>query len=311
LSGLNTYTGGTTIEGGSISVGQDLNLGASGAITLQGGELLTTGPTFSTLRAIVLSGAGPNTLAAATGTSATYNGALTGTALQVGDLTGNGNNGTVILRGGVMNTYSGVTSIVGGATLNVDTDAELGAGGGLTLDNGKLTTSGDLSGSFETARAIVLNAGGVTLAAPDTTIDRTATFDGGISGIGGLTIGDANGAGLTVILNNTDNNYSGGTTVTGGAILQIASDAELGLFNTGVTLAGGTLQTVTDGFVTFRPIALLAFGNIPSTLVSGFDATAFYNGAITGSGGLTIGGGVVVLNAVNTYFGGTTIQNAT
>jgi autotransporter-associated beta strand protein len=77
LSGVNTYTGGTTIEGGVISVASNDNLGATtGGLILQGSELLTTTSAFNTDRRVVLSGGGPNTLAAATGTTGTYTGVL-------------------------------------------------------------------------------------------------------------------------------------------------------------------------------------------------------------------------------------------
>ena len=43
LTGANTYTGGTTISGGSLEISQDTNLGATGgALTFNGGALRTT-----------------------------------------------------------------------------------------------------------------------------------------------------------------------------------------------------------------------------------------------------------------------------
>ena len=88
-----------------LSVADDTNLGASsGGITLQSGELLTTGATFSSARAINLSLAlSDDTLAAATSTTATYTGIVSGGGgLTVGDGT---NTGTVVLTG--TNTYGG------------------------------------------------------------------------------------------------------------------------------------------------------------------------------------------------------------
>jgi fibronectin-binding autotransporter adhesin len=46
LSGANTYTGGTTVSGGVLSVDTDGELGNGGGITLQGGTLQVTADGF-------------------------------------------------------------------------------------------------------------------------------------------------------------------------------------------------------------------------------------------------------------------------
>src|SRR6202035_624455 len=100
-----------------ISVDKDTELGANGAgITLRGGELLTTTNGLRTARAVdVGEGKGNNTLAAATGTTATYTGLFSDVGvLTVGDGT---NDGTVVLASGA-NTYSGGTTVFRGATLS-------------------------------------------------------------------------------------------------------------------------------------------------------------------------------------------------
>jgi fibronectin-binding autotransporter adhesin len=109
---------------------------------------------------------------------------------------------------------------------------------------------------------------------------------------------------------NSGNNYSGGTTITGGATVEIdtATDVELG---TGaMTLEGGTFQTTLDGFVSGRAITLMP-SLIANTLATGFFDTATHSGVISGTGGLTIGAGTVVLSGANTYSGGTTVAEAT
>ena len=58
LSGANTYSGGTTVTGGTLSISSDQNLGAaSGPLTLDGGTLQTTAA-VTTARAITIGGAG-------------------------------------------------------------------------------------------------------------------------------------------------------------------------------------------------------------------------------------------------------------
>ncbi|MGO4741648.1 autotransporter-associated beta strand repeat-containing protein, partial [Bosea sp. 2KB_26] len=58
LTGTNTYSGGTTINGGVLSISRDANLGAvSGGLTLNGGALRTTS-SFTSARDVTLSAAG-------------------------------------------------------------------------------------------------------------------------------------------------------------------------------------------------------------------------------------------------------------
>ena len=74
LSGTNAYSGGTTVGAGILSVAVDSNLGAaSGGIVLAGGELLTTVNGFNSGRTVDVATAG-GTLAAVSGTTATYAG---------------------------------------------------------------------------------------------------------------------------------------------------------------------------------------------------------------------------------------------
>ena len=147
LNGNNHYGDGTYINGGILSVATDANLG-SGDITIAGGELLTTGAgsSFNTSKNVTLNPVnGDDTLAAATGTTATYTGVIGGTgALTVGS---GGNGGTVVLTAN--NSYAGITDIIGGAqntTLEVAADANLGSGA-LYLQSGELLTTGS---SFST-----------------------------------------------------------------------------------------------------------------------------------------------------------------
>ncbi len=305
LTGTNAYTGGTTVSDGVLSVGTDAKLGnASGGLTVQGGELLSTGLIFSSSRLVALNAIRPaNILAAATGTTANYSGVLSGGgSLQVGDGT---NAGTVVLLSGA-NAYSGGTTVLGGATLRIDADAELGnASGGITLKGGKLVITDD---GFSTARTLTLGLGINTLTAPDSNIPRFTTFTGLITGAGALTVGDPiNSAKFFATLTNAGNDYAGGTTIMGGATLKVGTDGELGNTGGGLTLRGGTLQTTVDGFASARAIALESGAGV-NTLASE-SGVATYTGVIAGVGGLTIaGGGTVVLAGNNTYNGGTNIE---
>ncbi len=288
LLGANTYSGGTVITG-TVTVGNDAGLGAAaGGITLSNGELLTATTGFSSARAINLGfgvGENINTLAAVTGT-ATYTGVISGDGnLTVGDGT---NDGKVVLSNGA-NTYFGGTTVVGGATLSVNTDAELGdISGGITLMGGELLTTGM---AFSSARAVTLNpsrVGANTLAAATAT---TGTYTGVISGEGGLTVGDGVNTGMVVLANGANTNtYSGGTTVVLGATLSVDRDAELGDTSGGITLTGGELLTPL-GLSSARTITLNTSTGA-NTLATAAFTGATYSGVVSGNGGLTIGDGV-------------------
>lgn len=139
LSGANTYTGRTFLNGGTLSISSDANLGTApdaakaDSIYINGGTLLTTADvTLDSNRGITLGGNGGE-LNVAAGTTLTYGGVIasesnviagyaTNPAVGRIDKTGDG---TLILRG-VNNTYSGLTDVREG-TLRWEPLAQAGA----------------------------------------------------------------------------------------------------------------------------------------------------------------------------------------
>jgi fibronectin-binding autotransporter adhesin len=195
LTGVNTYSGGTTINAGST-----LALSAGGALNSAGAVTIAPGATFdisgaSGNRAIGdLIGAGVVNLGANTLTSNTvdnviYSGVIQGT----GGFT-KAAAGTLILLG--PNTYSGLTTVTGG-TLVVDTtsipgnavnnatltfDQNFDATYGFTITGtgnlikdgfGNLTTTGSI-----TQNAVTLRGGAMTVDGP-VTVTTTFTVDPG------------------------------------------------------------------------------------------------------------------------------------
>ncbi|MGY0556947.1 autotransporter-associated beta strand repeat-containing protein [Lysobacter sp. A421] len=267
LTGANSYGGGTNIDAGTLQISNDANLGdAAGDVTFDGGTLRTTadlasardmtlvgagtvstdagtlfelGGTVSGAGAFTKSGAGTLVLTA----DNTHTGGTTiaGGTLQLGDggtsgwITGNvANDGVLVFDRSDDVNFVGLVSGSGALvkqgnnalTLTADNTYTGGttiAGGTLQLGNGG--TSGWILGD-------VANDGSLVFARSD-----DATFDGLVSGSGGLV---QNGAGVVTLT--ADNSY-GGTTVLNAGTLLVNGDQSAAIgattANGGATLGGG------------------------------------------------------------------------
>ncbi|MDE2141056.1 MAG: autotransporter domain-containing protein, partial [Elusimicrobia bacterium] len=277
LSGVNTYSGGTTFNSGILSAASDVNLGlATGGLTFNGGTLQTTA-VFVTSRAVTLNGSGTiDTQAHATTLGGAIGGA--GSLTQVGT-------GTLFLTGS--NSYSGGTTI-GAGTVNINNSAALGVGA--------LTFAG--AGTLQILEPLTLTSS-VTLTASGSidTVGNVSTLSGLISGAGSLTMVSSGTLNLTGV-----NTYSGGTTVLNAGVLGIGNGSALGTGT--LTLNNATLQTIAP--LTFaNAVTLGAGGGTFDT--NSFDAVAA--GVIGGAGALTkIGAGTLTLGSANTFAGGTTVN---
>ena len=182
LSGINTYTGPTTINGGTISIAADSGLGAApasatpGQLTLNSGTLVVTViTTLSPNRGIALTG--PGTISNAV--AVTYGGIIAG----AGTLTKLGA-GTLTLSG--INTYTGATFINAG-TISIAADSGLGTAPGsatagqLTFNGGTLLASATLT--LDANRGIALTGAGTFSPSTGTTL----TYGGIIAGASTLT----------------------------------------------------------------------------------------------------------------------------
>jgi outer membrane autotransporter protein len=294
LSGNNSYGGGTNIFGGVLSVSSDTNLGTGNINIGNDAELLTTGASFTSGKAIVLSNGG-GTLASKTGATATYGGVISGTGpLTIGDGT---NQGAIVLN--APNTYNGGTTINRGI-LEISADVNLGAAsGGLIFNGGTLQTMA----SFSTVRATTLNAAG-GIFEPDA--GTTFTEGGTITGFGGLT---KTGAGMAILAGN--NSYTGGTTVVAGTLQ--AGSAGGFVSNTAYTVIGGTLNLNNFNLTMSSLNGTGGVVNLGSAALTINNASAdAYSGIIQGAGSLTkIGLGTLTLSGNNTYSGGTVLNAGT
>jgi autotransporter-associated beta strand protein len=229
LSGVNTYTGATTVDAGTLRAGGAGAFVGNTAYAVNGGTLDLNGfnLTMSSLSGTggtVALGAAALAINQATDTS--YAGAVTGT----GSLTKTGTGtGTLTLSG--VNTYTGATTVNGGALQagaanTFAPSSAFAVAGGATLD---LNNFNQIIGSLA-------GTGGVTFGSASLTAggDNTSTIYSGImSGTGGFT---KTGSGKLIL--SGINTYTGATVIDGGT-LGVNGDITA---SNGVTVnAGGTL----------------------------------------------------------------------
>ncbi|MEJ8852888.1 beta strand repeat-containing protein, partial [Variovorax rhizosphaerae] len=336
LGGANTYSGGTAINGGSVQVGADNNLGAaSGGLSLNKGTLITSA-TFGSARNIDL-GSDGGTFAPMAGTTLSLTGPISGAGMLT-----QGGSGTLVLSGA--NSYAGGTFLANGV-LAVASDANLGASGGpLEFGGGTLRADADLS--LAVTRTVTFDAPGGRI----DTNGHTATVAQSIGGSGGLT---KLGGGTLVLAGN--NAYEGGTTINAGT-LQIGNGGSTGSFGAGdvtnngvlafnrsdisvvanaisgsgslqqigtgttaltgtntytggTSISGGTLQ-LGSGADTGSITGNVAVNN--GTLAFNRNNLYTFDGLISGGGGVSQAGtGTTVLSAANTYGGATTVAAGT
>jgi outer membrane autotransporter protein len=298
LTGNNTYSGGSALNGGTLSISSDTNLGAAdGSMSFDGGILETTA-SLTSPRNITLNTTGGTFQLIGTGNTTTLSGviegpgSLTNVNNPVGG-TGSLGTGTLVLTG--ENTYSGGT-VLNGGTLVVSSDTNLGAAAGLvSFDGGLLETTATLSSS----RNIALNAPGGTFQVD--TEGNTTTLSGPITGGGFLT---KTGAGA---LNLTGNNsYSGGTILNEGTIQGFLPQ------NTPLTVNGSTYTLSASQVLSSLSGAsgTVALGD--NSLTIGSATSGVFEGSITGTGGLIkTGSGTLTLTGNNTYSGGTVLNGGT
>jgi autotransporter-associated beta strand protein len=271
FSGVNTFTGSTTINSGaSLALTGSGSLAASSGISNNG--VFDISGTSSGASIVSLSGSGTVLLGGQNLTLTSASGIFSGVISGAGQLIVNGGGETL----GGANTYSGGTVINGG-----------------TLTVGDGTSNGWIIGNVSTA-------GTLTFARAD-----AVTFDGLISGSGGLS--QAGSSTLTLTAANT---YTGTTNVAAGVLAlagsnTIASSSHVTVTGTlDVTAAGaslkslagaGTVQlggqtlTLTSASDTFSGV-ITGTGNV--VLLSG---TETFTGANTYSGSTVVSGGILRL----------------
>jgi autotransporter-associated beta strand protein len=300
LTGANTYTGLTTVSGGTLTLGVN-NALALGTSVLVNAGTLAIGVTTQSVDALTLSGGlisgTGGTLSATSFTveSGSISAILSGTAALT-----KATDGVVVLSG--VNTYTGATTVNGG-TLTLAVNNALALGTAVTVNAGELA----LGVTVQNVAAVRLVSGlisGGSLTGASYTVE-SGTVGSILSGSGvALTKNQAG----TVLLS-AANTYGGGTTINAGTLLLGASERLLAAGS--VTLSGGTLDLA--GFTQTTGAMLLENGSILSGTLSASGMTVqngWIGAVLDGAGALTkTAAGTVTLAARNLYTGGTTLND--
>lgn len=198
LSGTSSYTGGTNITAGAIQVAADANLGgAAGTLSFNNdGRLRSTG-TFTTARAVTMTGAGTFNIDA--DQTVTISGVVSGAGLITKMGSGSG---TLLLTG--TNTFTSKLNVTGG-TLGASSSAALGAvPAAFTADWATLAGPTTYLRATSTLalganRGITLNDGGGLFADAATTLTADTTFAAIGTGVSVLRIGNLGATGGSFI----------------------------------------------------------------------------------------------------------------
>ncbi|SQH83841.1 fibronectin-binding autotransporter adhesin ShdA [Salmonella enterica] len=281
VTGDNTYSGGTTITGGTLTADHADSLGTgaivnSGVLQVGEGELENT---LSGSGALVKTGTGELTLSGDNsyfGDTTITGGTLTADhadSLGTGDID---NSGVLqVGEGELENTLSGSGALVKTGTGELTLSGDNTYSGGTTITGGTLTA--DHADSLGTG--VIANSG--VLQVGEGELENTLSGSGSLvkTGTGELTLSG-------------DNTYSGDTTITGGTLTADHADS-LGtgdIDNSGVLQVGeGELENTLSG---------------SGSLVKTGTGELTLSGDNTYSGGTTIDDGVLIAANVNALGGG-------
>ena len=317
LSGVNTYTGTTTVSGGTLTAntgtlattsgiivnGAILNavnyntaatlaLDTSGTATISGNGLTIAGAATNnntTASALSFTGTGTITLATLAGGGSTRfgsdaaitGGVSTGTVTVVGLLTAPLSGGTVNAGSLTSTSITGGTNTISGAASITTFNSSSGSttvGGVATVTT---LTTGTLNLNGATSSIATLNGGEITLGTNTALTVSAGTSSTGISGPTGSLVKNTSGT-LTLAGTHT---YGGTTTVSAGSLIvngAIASGSAVSVNSTGTLGGSGTV-----GAVTVNTGGTISPGNSPGTLTTGnviFALGGNYNWQLLNSG---------------------------
>ncbi|MCW6817122.1 autotransporter-associated beta strand repeat-containing protein [Salmonella enterica] len=337
LSGANSYTGGTTISGGTL-VASNVEALGSGDVTDNATLEMNTGGDFDNAISgsgqVVKSGDETLTLSGSntyTGGTLISGGTLVASnveALGTGDVTNDAvlelntggtfdnaisGSGHVVKSGddaltlSGANTYTGGTLISGGTLVATSVDA-LGSGDVTNDAVLELNTGGDFDNAISGSGQVVKSG------------DETLTLSGANSYTGGTLISSGTLVATSVEAlgsgDVTDNAVlelnTGGTfdnAISGSGQVVKSGDETLTLSGSN-TYTGGT--TINDGTLIATSVDALGSGDVTDNAVLELNTGGTFDNAISGSGQVVKSGDkTLTLSGANSYTGGTTINDGT
>jgi fibronectin-binding autotransporter adhesin len=328
LGGTNTFTGATSIGGGTLRLGSTGALASTSGISMTATSSLAFGTDTAFTTLPLLSGSSAAATYTLVSDRATSGAALTHAlgAANLGNATWAFTSGSNVASGTAGLSITGVTmsgGAIGTVTLTPTTS---------TISLGTVTASA-------TAKTLALDGTG------------TGSITGAITAGTGVTLTKANSSTWTI--SGTGNTYAGGLSISAGQI-NLNSTTALGAVGGTFTITGGTIDNTTAGSITHannNPVALngnFTFGgtqslnlgtgavtmNAARTITTNGSGTLTLGGGITGatfgitkagagtlslsgvigttSGGLTVNAGTLIVgNAANTFTGAVTVDGAT
>ena len=300
LAANNTYSGGTTLNAGTLAISNNNALG-TGLVTFASNSMITALTNLTVANNYSIAGGVTGTFDVLPGATLTNPGVISGSG-TLSKIDG----GTLILA--ALNTYTGGT-IISGGTLQVGNGATSGSlGSGTVVDTTSLTfgnsssqtISNNISGSgsitqFGSGTTILSGSnsytGGTTLNGGTVDIENSSAF-----GTGSVTFA-SNSTVKTLTTITVTNTYVVSIGVTN--IFDVASGASL--TNSGVITGGGSLVSMGAGTLTLTGTndytggTLLTAGTLVVTNNGTLGST---NGTVTITGGTLKMGGNLIIGAL-------------
>jgi fibronectin-binding autotransporter adhesin len=327
LSGTNLYTGGTTLNTGTLNINSATALG-TGAFTIAGGTIDNTSAgaltltnaqawngdfAFTGTKDLTFSGAvtlGANRIVTVNGGNLTESGIISGTNFGITKA----GVGILTLSGAAANTYSGLTTVSAGeldlgksGTANAIGTGGLSISGGTVkytgtstdeiANTGAVTVNGatavlDLGASHnDTVGTVTLDGGGSIIGTGTSTLTSTGSFEmksGSVSAIlGGSVALNKTTAGTVTLFG--ANTYTGLTTISAG-VLNIQDASALGSTAAGTIVSdGAALQIQNSASVGTETLTLNGSGISGTGALRNIANNNAWNGAITLGSASTIG----------------------